>query len=77
MAKLGQQPGGPPGDQGRRVDVHALRHLFATRLVRANVGLVHAQRLLGHSDPKLTAKICTHLGIDDLRAAVESLKEVG
>ena len=37
------------------------------------VGLSQAQKLLGHSDPKLTAAIHTHLDTEDLRAAVESL----
>ncbi len=59
-------------EQGRTVDLHALRHTFATRLARSGVELVHAQKLLGHSDPKLTAGVYTHLAPDDLRAAVES-----
>ena len=29
-----------------------------------------AQRLLGHSDPKLTAKVYSHFEVEDLRAAV-------
>ena len=29
------------------------------------------QRMLGHSDPKLTARVYTHLEVEDLRAAVE------
>ena len=33
--------------------------------------LLHTQRLLGHSDPVLTAKICTHLETEDLRASIE------
>ena len=59
--------------QGQKLDLHALRHTFASRLARSGVGLVHAQRLLGHSDPKLTAGIYTHLGVEELRAAVETL----
>ena len=38
--------------------------------------LQKAQRLLGHSDPKLTAVIYTHLETEDLRDAVESLPSV-
>jgi site-specific recombinase XerD len=53
--------------------VHALRHSFASRLARNGVGLAQAQRLLGHSDPKLTASIYTHLEPEDLREAVEGL----
>ena len=56
--------------EGRRVDLHSLRHCCASRLARAGVGLVLAQRLLGHSDPKLTAKVYSHVEVEDLRAAV-------
>jgi integrase len=57
--------------QGRHIDIHALRHTAASRFARRGVPLVHAQHLLGHSDPKLTARVYTHLGVDDLREAVE------
>lgn len=60
-------------ERGEKVDIHALRHSFASRLARSGVGLVQAQKLLGHSDPKLTAAIYTHLDTEDLRDAVESL----
>ena len=60
-------------DQGYRIDIHALRHTFASRLARVGVPLQQAQHLLGHSDPKLTAAIYTHLTVDDLRSAVDAL----
>jgi integrase len=59
--------------EGGKLDIHALRHTFASRLCRAGVGLVHAQNLLGHSDPRLTAAIYTHLDVEDLRRAVQVL----
>jgi len=59
--------------QGRKLDIHALRHCFATRLARRGVALVHAQRLLGHSDPKLTAQVYQHLDAEDLRGAIAAL----
>ena len=31
---------------------------------------MHAQNLLGHSDPRLTAAIHTHLDVEDLRKAL-------
>jgi integrase len=58
---------------GGKLDIHALRHTFASRLCRSGVGLVHAQNLLGHSDPRLTAAIYTHLDVEDLRRAVMTL----
>ncbi len=44
-----------------KLDIHALRHTAASRMARSGVGLVQAQKLLGHSDLKLTAAIYTHL----------------
>ena len=63
--------------EGRKVDVHALRHTYATRLARADVSLVKAQRLLGHASASTTAEIYTHIGTEDLREAVESLSQHG
>ena len=63
-------------ERGEKIDIHALRHTFASRLARNGVGLAQAQKLLGHSDPKLTAAIYTHLDTEDLRAAVECLPPV-
>jgi integrase len=60
---------------GAKLDIHALRHTLATRLQRSGVGLAQAQRILGHSDPKLTARIYTHLGVEDLREAVEAIPQ--
>ncbi len=59
--------------RGRTLDVHCLRHTFATWLAQSNVPLQTAQRLMRHSDPKLTANAYTHLGLLDMGAAVSSL----
>ncbi len=58
---------------GQKIDIHALRHTFASELARSGVGLTQAQVLLGHSDPRLTASLYTHLDIHDLRGAVAKL----
>lgn len=63
-------------ERGEKIDIHALRHTFASRLARNGVGLAQAQKILGHSDPKLTAAIYTQLDADDLRAAVESMPAI-
>ena len=60
--------------QGEKLDVHALRHCFASRLARNDVALIKAQRLLGHSDPSLTSRIYSHVDAEDLRDAVETLR---
>ncbi len=54
-------------------DFHALRHSFITAMGRADVPLTTAQRLARHSDPKLTARRYTHLGLMDLAGAVPAL----
>ena len=54
-------------------DFHALRVTYATRLARAGVSLVQAQRLMRHRDPKLTANIYTRLGLVDGQAVVAKI----
>lgn len=51
----------------------ASREPEGPQLARNGVGLVQVQRLMGHSDPKLTAQVYTHLDVEDLRRAVESV----
>ena len=58
---------------GCRVDIHALRHTFATRMARNGVSQVQAAKILGHSDVRLTTNVYQHLLAADLRAAVETL----
>jgi len=55
---------------GRIADFHALRTTMGTSLARAGVPLVVAQRLMRHSDPKLTANVYSKLEVVDYRAAV-------
>ncbi len=62
---------------GQKLDFHALRHSFATALGRAGVGLAQAQALLGHADPRLTAAVYMHLGVEDLRGAVAKVAGAG
>lgn len=60
-------------ETGRKVDLHALRGTFATRLARNGIALTVTQKLLGHADPKLTAKAYTKLEVADARMAIQSL----
>lgn len=62
-------------EQGRKIDLHSLRHTTASRFARSGVPLVVAQRILGHSTPVLTAKHYVHLGVEELREAVEGLPD--
>jgi hypothetical protein len=59
--------------QGRTVDIHCLRHTFATMLSQAGVAPRMAQELLRHSDIRLTMNTYTHLQLLDTAGAVEAL----
>ena len=60
--------------QGKKIDVHACRHTFASRLARAGVPITHAQKLLGHSTVEMTARVYTHLGEEQMRAAIDRIE---
>ena len=59
--------------QGRTVDVHSLRHTFATLLARNGVSPSIAQKLMRHSDIRLTMNLYTHLELADTAGAVAAL----
>jgi integrase len=61
--------------QGRKLDIHALRHTAASRLLRRGVPLQKVQHLLGHADARMTSRIYAHLGVEDLRDAVEAIPQ--
>lgn len=52
------------------VDIHCLRHTFASHLIMAGVDLVTIKELLGHASIQ-TTMIYAHLMPDHLKAAVE------
>ena len=58
---------------GRTVDVHSLRHTFATLLARNGVSPSIAQKLMRHSDIRLTMNLYTHLDLADTAGAVAVL----
>jgi integrase len=53
-----------------KVDFHSLRTTYATLLALAGVPIQHAQRLMDHSDPGITARHYTKLLASDLSGAV-------
>jgi integrase len=63
-------------DRGQRVDLHSLRKSFGTFLALAGVPLTVTQRLMRHSDPKLTSNIYTDLRKLDLHGAVAAMPSV-
>ena len=59
--------------QGFVIDLHSMRHTFATMLAKGGIPQRVAQELMRHSDPRLTANVYTHLGMTDTRSALDSL----
>ena len=57
----------------RPMRFHDLRGTTATLLARAGVGLVVAQRILRHSDPRLTANIYSRVDLSDLQAGIDRM----
>ena len=63
------------GEDGRCLDVHALRKTFGTLLAKAGVPLTTVQRLMRHSTPLLTAKLYIDVEGVDMMDALEKLPE--
>jgi len=68
-----EEAGIPVETESGRLDFHSLRGTYATLLARVGVNLQTAQALMRHSDPKLTARTYTKLGITDLGETVRRL----
>ena len=56
---------------------YCLRHEFCTDLARRGIDIRIAQKLMGHSDIKLTANIYTNLNHDDIANIAEFLSQKG
>ncbi len=66
----------PIDSRGRKLDFHALRHTFVSRLVSAGVQPKIAQALARHSTITLTMDRYAHVEAADTRAALETLPEL-
>lgn len=53
-----------------KVSAHILRHSFASNMIKKGVPLPYLQKLLGHSDLRVTS-IYIHQDINELREAME------
>ncbi len=56
------------------VTIHALRHTFATQLIKANVDIKVISQLLGHASVKITYDTYVHTDLDRAFSAVQSLE---
>ena len=61
---LGMQP----------VTVHALRHTFASNLIKANVDIKVVSQLMGHSSVKITYDTYVHTDLRRAASAVMALE---
>lgn len=62
-----------PVAEQRKLRFHDLRHSTATLLLKAAVPLATVQRILRHTDPKITAEVYGHLDLDDMREGLNRL----
>ncbi|MEX2375149.1 MAG: tyrosine-type recombinase/integrase, partial [Dehalococcoidia bacterium] len=63
FVRLGRQIGAPP------LDVHGLRHTYATAALRAGVSPEVLSQRLGHSDVSITLSLYAHVRPSDDRDA--------
>lgn len=61
-------------EQGRVVDLHALRTTLATSLARAGVPLVHAKQILRHEDARTTQRHYISVDTAETAAAIQTLR---
>lgn len=52
---------------------HDLRHSTATLLLKAGVPLATVQKILRHTDPRITSEVYGHLDVEDMRAGLNRL----
>lgn len=65
------------GEDGKVLDLHALRTTLGTRLARAGAPLMSISEIMRHADPKTTKAAYVTLGIRDTEEAMKRLASVG
>lgn len=63
-------------NRGRIRDFHALRHSYATILAKSGVPLAMAQKMMRHSDPKLTTEFYIHAEVGDMAEELAKLPKI-
>ena len=59
----------------RDLGFHGLRHTTATLLLKAKVPYAIVQKIMRHSDPRVTTMTYGHLDLDDMRTVMDDLAE--
>jgi len=57
----------------KRAGCHAIRHYFATKMIKKNINLYKLSKILGHSSPETTSKLYLHLAPCDLFGLTDCL----
>ncbi len=58
---------------GVHFHLHQFRHTFASTLGRKNIGAYKLQKLLGHSDMRMTERYLRSIDVEDLRGEVDKM----
>jgi integrase len=58
---------------GQTLVFHSLRHTYCTLVMESGANLIEAQRLMRHTDPKLTANTYSHARADRLQSVAEAV----
>ena len=58
------------------VTIHSLRHSYAYLLKQQGVHVTTAQKLLGHSDPRVTMSVYTRVLDDEIDSVGDKLRTV-
>jgi len=63
----------PRSDDDGWLVFHSLRHTYCTLIVGTGANMIEAQRLMRHSDPRLTANIYSHTQKHQLQHVAEAV----
>lgn len=58
------------------INIHALRHTFATRMLEAGVSMKEVQELLGHAKIAMTADIYSHVSPELKKASAQKMNDI-
>ena len=60
-------------NSGVRFHLHKLRHSFACNLARAGIKAYNLQKLMGHTDMRMTERYLRSMNVEDYRSDIEKL----
>lgn len=58
---------------GVKFHLHQFRHTFACSLARSNVSIAKIQKLMGHTDLRMTERYLRSIGVEDMRDDISRL----